>query len=152
MQHVSCLCLGPAWCYLHDVLVFRVSLYVLIRAVLTWLAVTTLLMSKRQLLPASWQMGFAFRRYQPHHNQFHGSLLLLKAQASAMIGNLAAADEAVQAWQNDPSTNHVGNLSHLSIPSRRNNTPACWRESWSASAAAKDKGNDLFRQGDFAGD
>ena len=69
-----------------------------------------------------------------------------------MIGNLAAADEAMQAWQDDPSISHLGNLPTLTIPSRRSNTPACWRASWSASAAAKDKGNDLFRQGDFAGD
>ena len=94
----------------------------------------------------------AFCRHQLHWDQFYSSLLLLKAQASAMIGNLAAAHEAVQAWQDDPSISHLGNLPALTIPSRRRNTPACWRASWSASASAKDKGNDLFRQGDFAGD
>ena len=94
----------------------------------------------------------ALCRHQLHRDQFPSSLLLLKAQASAMVGNLAAADEAVQAWQNDASISQLGNLPTLTIPSRQRNTPACWQASWSASAAAKDKGNDLFRQGDFAGD
>ena len=95
---------------------------------------------------------YALCRHQLYQDQVYGSLLLLKAQASAMIGNLAAADEAMQAWQDNPTISHLGNLSTLTIPSRRRNTPACWRASWSASAAAKDKGNNLFRQGDFAGD
>ena len=91
-------------------------------------------------------------RHQLPLDQYYGSLLLLKAQASAMTGDVAAADEAVQAWQDAPAISQLGSLPTLTIPSKRNSTPSCWRVSWSASAAAKDKGNDLFRKKDFAGD
>lgn len=94
----------------------------------------------------------AFCRHQLPLDQYYGSLLLLKAQASAMIGNVAAADEAVQAWQDMPSIGQLGSMPTLTIPSRRKSTPSCWQASWSASAAAKDKGNDLFRKKKFAGD
>ena len=69
-----------------------------------------------------------------------------------MIGNLTTADEAVQTWLDDLSLNQFGHQAALSIPARRKTAPACWQGVWSASAAAKDKGNALFRQGNFAGD
>lgn len=69
-----------------------------------------------------------------------------------MIGNLTAAGEAVQAWLDDLSLNQFGHQTDLIIPARRKASPACWQGLWSASAAAKDKGNALFRQGNFAGD
>lgn len=87
-------------------------------------------------------------RRQQHKDLFHSSLLLLKAQALAVTGDLKAADEAVQAWELQPERPCQ---TALRMPSRQKGGPAQWRQDWSACIIAKDKGNDLFRKGDFAG-
>lgn len=94
------------------------------------------------------RFSLMYCRRQQHKDLFHSSLLLLKAQALAVTGDLKAADEAVQAWELQPERPCQ---TALRMPSRQKGGPAQWRQDWSACIIAKDKGNDLFRKGDFAG-
>lgn len=57
-----------------------------------------------------------------------------------MIGDLNAAIEFVEEWQS------ISQLDTLAAA-----TPAPRLKAWQEAADAKDKGNDLFRQGDFTG-
>ena len=82
---------------------------------------------------------------------FYSWLLLLKAQASAMTGNLQAAQQAVQSWEQQPEQ-QLPLPSELIMPSRRTQNPGQWGAAWSACSAAKDKANEQFRKGNFAGD
>ena len=85
------------------------------------------------------------------HHQIQGGLrsklLLLKAQAVAMMGDLQAAIDIVTEWQQmlrDSSTS--------ATVSSEADDASSWQKAWQEAAEAKDAGNDLFRRGDFKGD
>lgn len=84
-----------------------------------------------------------------HHQRqdgFCSKLLLLKAQAVATIGDLKAAIEVVQEWQQD-----CGHKGIATVGSPEADAAASWQQAWQEAADAKDVGNDMFRQGDFTG-
>ncbi len=85
------------------------------------------------------------------HHQTHGGLcsklLLLKAQAVAMIGDLQAAIDIVTEWQQT-----FRDSSSSATVSSEADDASSWQKAWQEAAEAKDAGNDLFRRGDFTGD
>lgn len=91
------------------------------------------------------QIGAALK-----HHQIQGGLLskllLLKAQAVAMMGDLQAAIDIVterQQMLRDSSTS--------ATVSSEADDASSWQKAWQEAAEAKDAGNDLFRRGDFKG-
>lgn len=82
-----------------------------------------------------------------HQNQddFQSQLLLLKAQAVAMIGDLPAAIEVMQQWQGASTQSTAG------LADSKAGSPETWQELWQEASHAKDEGNALFRKGDLSG-
>ena len=88
--------------------------------------------------------------YCRHHQTqggFRSKLLLLKAQAVAMIGDLQAAIDIVTEWQQA-----FRDSSSSATVSSEADDASSWQKAWQEAAEAKDAGNDLFRRGDFSGD
>ena len=86
-------------------------------------------------------------RHHQTQSDFYSKLLLLKAQAVAMIGDLQAAIDIVTEWQQT--------FRHSSISatvSSEADDASSWQKAWQEAAEAKDVGNDLFRCSDFTGD
>ncbi|KAL0025136.1 hypothetical protein WJX77_002298 [Trebouxia sp. C0004] len=84
-----------------------------------------------------------------HHQtqgDFCSNLLLLKAQAVAMIGDLQAAIDIVTEWQQTFRDN-----SSSAIVSSEAVDASSWQKAWQEAAEAKHAGNDLFRRCDFTG-
>ena len=85
------------------------------------------------------------------HHQIQGGLrsklLLLKAQAVAMMGDLQAAIDIVTEWQQ-----MLRDSSASATVSSEADDASSWQKAWQEAAEAKDAGNDLFRRGDFKGD
>lgn len=64
----------------------------------------------------------------------------------ATIGDLKAAIEVVQEWQQD-----CGHQGIAAVDSPDVDAAAAWQQAWQEAADAKDVGNDMFRRGDFTG-
>lgn len=86
-------------------------------------------------------------RHHQTQGEFYSKLLLLKAQAVAMIGDLQAAIDIVTEWQQT-----FRDSSNLDTTSPEADGASSWQKAWQEAAEAKDAGNDLFRHGDFTGD
>ncbi len=86
-------------------------------------------------------------RHHQTQGGFYSKLLLLKAQAVAMIGDLQAAIDIVTEWQQT-----FRDSSNLDTTSPEADGASSWQKAWQEAAEAKDAGNDLFRHGDFTGD
>ncbi len=86
-------------------------------------------------------------RHHQTQGGFCSKLLLLKAQAVAMIGDLQAAIDIVTEWQQT-----FRDSSNLDTTSPEADGASSWQKAWQEAAEAKDAGNDLFRHGDFTGD
>ncbi len=85
-------------------------------------------------------------RHHQTQDDFYSSLLLLKAQAVAMIGDLQAAIDIVTEWQQT-----FRDSSSSATVSSEAVDASTWQKVWQEAAEAKDAGNDLFRRGDFTG-
>ncbi|KAL0054737.1 hypothetical protein WJX82_001708 [Trebouxia sp. C0006] len=91
------------------------------------------------------QIEAALKHHQTQ-DDFYSSLLLLKAQAVAMIGDLQAAIDIVTEWQQT-----FRDSSSSATVSSEAVDASTWQKVWQEAAEAKDAGNDLFRRGDFTG-
>ncbi|DBA70520.1 TPA: hypothetical protein ACH3X2_011920 [Trebouxia sp. C0005] len=91
------------------------------------------------------QIEAALKHHQSQGDSY-SNLLLLKAQAVAMIGDLQAAIVIVTEWQQT----FRGSSVSATVSSGADDATS-WQKAWQEAAEAKDAGNDLFRHGDFTG-
>lgn len=85
-------------------------------------------------------------RCRPHQSKAEScsALLLLKAQAVAMIGDLAAAIEVLQEWQ-------AAGGGETCLAALKAGSPSSWQTAWQKASDAKASGNEMFRKGNLQG-